>query len=70
MGVCALGRQYGGLSRDHWFSMLDRPRKAVAQWYLLTDHTPISSFIATSVPAGLDFNASQPTVQTPSSELQ
>lgn len=66
VGVCVIGRQYGGQSRDHWFSMLDRPRKAVAQWYPLTDHVPWSQTDYLS--AGLAGNASEPTVHLPASE--
>jgi len=66
LGVCAVGRQFGGLSRDHWFSMLDRPRKAVAQWYPLNDHVPINYSASTTMmlPAGLAGNASEPSVHT------
>jgi len=61
-----VGRQYGGSSRDHWFSMLDRPRKAVAQWYPLSDHLPLSctSSMTTTVPSGLSGNASELSVHT------
>ena len=66
LGVCAVGRQYGGLSRDHWFSMLDRPRKAVAQWYQLSDQVPLSRTASTTMilPTGLAGNASEPSVHT------
>jgi len=67
MGLCVVGRQYGGLSRDHWFSMLDRPRKAVAQWYPLTDHVPLScpSSMMTTVPTAIGGNASETSVHLP-----
>ena len=40
MGCCALGPQYMGLGRDHWFEMLENPRKPVAQWYVLQEIAP------------------------------
>ena len=66
MGVCVVGRQYGGLSRDHWFSMLDRPRKAVAQWHPLSDHVPLVSCTASTTTGLGTNNSSQPSVDTPS----
>jgi len=67
MGACAVGRQYGGVSRDHWFSMLDRPRKSVAQWHALTDHIPapgctVASTTTTTPVSGFDGNTSQPAI--------
>jgi len=58
---------YPDPSRDHWFSMLDRPRKAVAQWYPLTDHvTPPPFNVAPSTAVIPARNAdSQPAVHTP-----
>ena len=41
MGCFALGPQYldaGG--RDHWFEMLENPRRPVAQWYTLQENLP------------------------------
>ncbi|KAK3580665.1 hypothetical protein CHS0354_017941 [Potamilus streckersoni] len=38
MGCCALGPKYPGLGRDHWFEMLENPRKPVAQWYTLQEN--------------------------------
>ena len=67
MGACVVGRQYGGLSRDHWFSMLDRPRKAVAQWYPLTDHIPLSYPTTSTMPTAFNGNASEPSVHVTSS---
>ena len=40
MGCCALGPKHVGLGRDHWFEMLENPRKPVAQWYTLQEHVP------------------------------
>ncbi|XP_061176520.1 synaptotagmin-9-like [Saccostrea echinata] len=40
MGCCALGPKYPGLGRDHWFEMLENPRKPLAQWYTLQEHVP------------------------------
>jgi len=51
VGVCVVGRQHGGVSRDHWFTMLDRPRKAVAQWHSLADHVPPLSYPAAATAA-------------------
>ena len=38
MGCCAVGPKYVGIGRDHWFEMLENPRKPVAQWYNLQEH--------------------------------
>ena len=35
MGCCAVGPKYVGTGRDHWYEMLENPRKPVAQWYTL-----------------------------------
>ncbi|XP_060070165.1 synaptotagmin-9-like [Ylistrum balloti] len=43
MGCCALGPKYNGVGRDHWFEMLESPRKPVAQWYALQEHVPCCS---------------------------
>lgn len=43
MGCCGIGPQFSGLGRDHWYEMLENPRKPVAQWYSLTEHVPHSS---------------------------
>ena len=40
MGCVAVGPRYIGLGRDHWFEMLENPRKPVAQWYPLLEHIP------------------------------
>ena len=40
MGCVALGPRYIGLGRDHWFEMLENPRKPIAQWYTLMEHVP------------------------------
>ncbi len=40
MGCVALGPRYVGAGRDHWFEMLENPRKPVAQWYPLLEHVP------------------------------
>ncbi|KAK3098041.1 hypothetical protein FSP39_015542 [Pinctada imbricata] len=44
MGCCALGPQFVGIGRDHWFEMLENPRKPVAQWYPLQEHVPCCSY--------------------------
>lgn len=38
MGCCGVGPKYVGIGRDHWFEMLENPRKPVAQWYNLLEH--------------------------------
>ncbi|XP_046556211.1 synaptotagmin-9-like isoform X1 [Haliotis rubra] len=43
MGSVALGPKYNGLGRDHWYEMLENPRKPVAQWYPLQEHLPAPS---------------------------
>ena len=43
MGCCAVGPIYLGLGRDHWFEMLENPRKPVAQWHPLTETVPGAS---------------------------
>ncbi len=40
MGCVALGPRYIGPGRDHWFEMLESPRKPIAQWYPLQEHIP------------------------------
>ncbi|XP_063405091.1 synaptotagmin-9-like [Mytilus trossulus] len=41
MGCTALGPMFVGIARDHWFEMLENPRKPVAQWYPLQEHVPM-----------------------------
>ncbi|KAL5010988.1 hypothetical protein ScPMuIL_013293, partial [Solemya velum] len=43
MGCCGVGPKYPGLGRDHWFEMLENPRKPIAQWYTLQEHVPCSN---------------------------
>ena len=43
MGCCAVGPRYIGPGRDHWFEMLENPRKPIAQWYSLNEHVPGAS---------------------------
>lgn len=43
MGCTALGPMFVGIARDHWFEMLESPRKPVAQWYPLQEHVPMCS---------------------------
>lgn len=40
MGCCGLGPTFNGQGRDHWYEMLENPRKPVAQWYPLLEHLP------------------------------
>ena len=40
MGCCAAGMSYVGVGRDHWYEMLENPRKPVAQWYQLQESVP------------------------------
>lgn len=40
MGACAVGSHFSSVGRDHWFKMLELPRKSVAQWYQLSEHVP------------------------------
>ncbi|XP_050392105.1 synaptotagmin-9 [Patella vulgata] len=49
MGSVALGPKHNGLGRDHWYEMLENPRKPVAQWYQLQEH---SSFPMPITPNG------------------
>ena len=37
MGCVTLGLKVGGQSRDHWYEMLEAPRRPVAQWYSLQE---------------------------------
>ena len=41
MGVVTLGPRMSGQGREHWFEMLESPRKPVAQWYSLLEHSPL-----------------------------
>ena len=40
MGCAALGPNTMGTGRDHWFEMLENPRKPIAQWYPLLESVP------------------------------
>ncbi|ESP01100.1 synaptotagmin 9, partial [Lottia gigantea] len=40
MGSVTLGPRYNGIGRDHWYEMLESPRKPVAQWYPLQETSP------------------------------
>ena len=40
MGCCAIGMQFVGPGRNHWFSMLENQRKPVAQWHVLHEQIP------------------------------
>ncbi|XP_064629385.1 synaptotagmin-10-like [Lineus longissimus] len=37
MGCVAVGPLFFGIGRDHWFEMLENPRKPVAEWYPLLE---------------------------------
>ncbi|XP_074652955.1 synaptotagmin-6-like [Tubulanus polymorphus] len=41
MGCIAIGPQILGVGRDHWFEMLESPRKPIAQWYSLSEHQSV-----------------------------
>ncbi|GFO13832.1 vertnin [Plakobranchus ocellatus] len=41
MGVVTLGPRMSGQGREHWYEMLESPRKPVAQWYSLLEHSPL-----------------------------
>ncbi|XP_052811417.1 synaptotagmin-6-like [Mya arenaria] len=38
MGCFGVGPRFTGTGRDHWYEMLENPRKPVAQWYTLQEH--------------------------------
>ena len=41
MGCVTLGPKFGGQSRDHWYEMLETPRRPVAYWYSLLERQPL-----------------------------
>ncbi|XP_013416692.1 synaptotagmin-6-like isoform X2 [Lingula anatina] len=43
IGCCAVGPCYVGLGYDHWYEMLESPRKPIARWYVLQEHVPGAS---------------------------
>ncbi|KAH9495397.1 Synaptotagmin-9 [Bulinus truncatus] len=43
MGCVALGPKINGQGREHWYEMLESPRKPVAQWYALMEHVTLPS---------------------------
>ncbi|GAB1599800.1 synaptotagmin-9-like isoform X1, partial [Argonauta hians] len=47
MGCCGAGPHFPGVGRDHWYEMLENPRKPLAQWYTLTEHIDSSSIEST-----------------------
>ncbi|XP_036357336.1 synaptotagmin-9-like isoform X2 [Octopus sinensis] len=47
MGCCGIGPHFPGIGRDHWYEMLENPRKPLAQWYTLTEQVDFSSLDST-----------------------
>ncbi|CAL1527192.1 unnamed protein product [Lymnaea stagnalis] len=41
MGCVALGPKMNGQGREHWYEMLESPRKPIAQWYSLMEHVTL-----------------------------
>ncbi|XP_005109990.3 synaptotagmin-9 [Aplysia californica] len=41
MGCVTLGPKVGGQGREHWYEMLETPRRPVAQWYPLMEQPPL-----------------------------
>ncbi|XP_059166327.1 synaptotagmin-9-like [Physella acuta] len=41
MGCVAMGPKINGQGREHWYEMLESPRKPVAQWYSLLEHVTL-----------------------------
>lgn len=59
IGCVGIGPSFNGIGRDHWFRMLENPRKPVTQTYFLRDN----SFLKEGLPAKIE-KALQTTRQT------
>ena len=40
IGCAAIGYNILGIGHEHWFEMIENPRKPVAQWYPLQEKVP------------------------------
>ena len=52
MGCCCVGPLNLGPGKDHWYDMLENPRKPIAQWYPLQESLPTSEISPRESPTG------------------
>lgn len=50
IGCVGIGPSFNGIGRDHWYRMLENPRKPVTQTYFLRDN----SFLKEGLPAKIE----------------
>lgn len=50
IGCIGIGPSFNGLGRDHWYRMLENPRKPMTQSYYLRD----SSFLRDGLPSKVE----------------
>jgi hypothetical protein len=50
IGCIGIGPSFSGIGKDHWYRMLENPRKPMAQSYFLKD----SNFLREGLPAKIE----------------